>query len=234
MREPLVVAVAQPRCVAHDVARNAVTHATAVRAAGARVVVFPELSLTGYELDAPAITVEDARLSPIVEACAEAGSVALVGAPVDGGAGRSHIAMLAVDGTGASVAYLKMWLATAEARRFTPGDTPAALEIDGWRLGLAICKDTGIPQHRSDTAALGIDAYVAATLMFPNEAAEQDERARRIATDHQVWVAMASFAGSTGGGYAESAGGSGIWASDGVALARTGPETGAIARATLD
>jgi hypothetical protein len=39
---------------------------------GRSVVVFPELSLTGYELDAPAITVEDPQLAPIVEACAEA------------------------------------------------------------------------------------------------------------------------------------------------------------------
>jgi predicted amidohydrolase len=32
------------------------------------------------------------------------------------------------------------------------------LKVEGWRLGLAICKDIGIPQHASDTAALGIDA----------------------------------------------------------------------------
>ena len=52
-RTPLRLAVAQPPCVPLDVAANARAHAAAVRAAGARVVVFPELSLTGYELDAP-------------------------------------------------------------------------------------------------------------------------------------------------------------------------------------
>jgi predicted amidohydrolase len=87
MREPLVVAVAQPLCLPYGVAANAVARAVAVRAAGARVVVFPELSLTGHELDAPALTAGDPRLTPIVEACAEAGSVALVGAPVQGEAG---------------------------------------------------------------------------------------------------------------------------------------------------
>jgi predicted amidohydrolase len=51
MYEPLVIAVAQPLCVPYDVAANAVTHAAAVRGAGARVVIFPELSLTGYELE---------------------------------------------------------------------------------------------------------------------------------------------------------------------------------------
>ena len=233
MREPLVIAVAQPQCLPYDVAVNAVTHAATVRSAGARVVVFPELSLTGYELDAPAITVDDPRLTPIVEACAEAGSVALVGAPVHGEAGRSHIAILAIDDTGASVVYRKMWLGTAESDRFTPGERPAVLEIDGWRLGLAICKDTGIPQHASDTAALGIDVYVAGILETSEDLAVPEERARRVAADHHVPVAVASFAGSTGGGYPQAAGCSGIWTSDGVVVAQAGPETGATARATL-
>jgi predicted amidohydrolase len=232
VREPLIVAVAQPRCVACDVAANAEAHGAAVREADARVVVFPELSLTGYELDAPAVAVEDARLAPIVEACAETGSVALVGAPVQGEAGR-HIAMLAVDGTGLTVAYRKLWLGTAESARFTPGDKPAVLEVDGWRLGLAICKDTGVPQHAADTAALGMDAYLAGTAKSPDEAALQAERAARVATDHGVWVAVASFAGSTGGGYAPAAGHSAIWSPAGTVAAQTGPEPGAIARAAL-
>jgi predicted amidohydrolase len=233
MGEPLVIAVAQPTCVPLDVAANAATHAAAVRSAQARVVVFPELSLTGYELDAPAITVDDPRLMPIVQACAEAGSLALVGAPVQDDAGRTYIAMLAIDGTGATVAYRKMWLGGAEAGRFSPGETPAVLEVDGWHLGLAICKDTGVPQHASNTAAPGMDAYVAGVLEAEEDAAVLDERARRVAADHRVWVAIASFAGSTGGGYDRAAGGSGIWTSEGVAMARAGQGTGAIARAKL-
>ena len=131
------------------------------------------------------------------------------------------------------MAYHKVWLGTAESSRFTPGSEPAALEVDGWRLGLAICKDTGVPQHASDTAALGIDAYVAGILESAEDSAVQDERARRVATGHQVWVVLASFAGGAGGGFAQAAGRSAIWTSDGVAIALAGPEPGAIARATL-
>jgi predicted amidohydrolase len=233
MRHPLTLAVAQPPCVSYDVAANAGAHAEAVRSAGARVVVFPELSLTGYELDAPAITTDDSRLAPIVEACAQASSLALVGAPADGDAGASHIAMLAIDGAGATVAYRKMWLGGAEPDRFAPGSQPTVLDVDGWRLGLAICKDTGIPQHASDTAALDIDVYVAGVLETADDAAVQDEHAHRVTTDHHVWVAVASFAGSTGGGFEEAAGRSAIWMPDGTMISRAGPEPGAIARATL-
>jgi len=233
MREPLTIAVAQPSCVSYDVAVNAVTHAATVRSASARVVVFPELSLTGYELDAPAITVEDAQLGPIVEACAETGSLALVGAPVRGNAGRSHIAMMAIDGSGATVTYHKMWLGTAESNRFAPGSKPAVLDVDGWRLGLAICKDTGIPQHASDTAALGIDAYVASTAKSAQDRTLQSERAAGVATGQRVWVAVASFAGATGDGFSQTAAHSGIWAPDGSVAAQAGPDPGAVASATL-
>lgn len=55
-----------------------------------------------------------------------------------------------------------MWLGATESERFAPGDGPAVHDVDGWRLGLAICKDTGVAQHAADTAALGIDAYLEA------------------------------------------------------------------------
>lgn len=231
MREPLSIAVAQPLCVPYDVTTNAMTHAAVVSSAGARVVLFPELSLTGYELAAPAVTDRDPRLLPLAEACAAAGVLALAGAPVPGEAGRPHIAMLAIDRTGITVAYRKIWLGQAEAARFAPGDKPAVLDVDGWRLGLAIGKDTSVEQHRSDTAALGIDVY-AATVMFPDETAIQDAWARAIAAEHQVWVAVASFAGSAGG-YTRSAGRSGIWAPSAGLVAQAGPETGGVARAEL-
>ena len=232
MRQPLRLAVAQPPCAAYDVAANAEAHAALIRSASARVVVFPELSITGYELDAPAIEVDDPRLTPIVQACAETGSVALVGAPVQGKGDEAHIAMLAVDGRGASVAYRKVWVDSTEAR-FAPGVAPGVLEIDGWRLGLAICKDTGIPRHWADTAALGIDAYVAGVVLGDDETWKIEDRACRIAGDFNVWVAMASFAGPTGGGYATTAGCSGIWSPIGIEVARVGSEVGAVACALL-
>jgi predicted amidohydrolase len=230
---PLVIAVAQPPCTAHDVAANALAHAAAVRAAGARVVVFPEMSLTGYELSAAAVEPGDPRLAPLVAACAETGAMALAGAPVTGENGRPHIATLAIDGAGVTVAYRKMCLHGTEAERFAPGPGPAVHEVDGRRLGLAICRDTRFAEHSAATAGLGIDAYVAGVLEFAEDAVVPEERARRVAAAHGVWVAVASFAGPAGGGYAETAGCSGVWDPDGVPVARAGPEAGAIARATL-
>ncbi|MFF5212507.1 hypothetical protein [Streptosporangium sp. NPDC000396] len=50
MRRPLAMAVAQRVRRPHDIAANAATHVATIHAVNASVVVFPGLSLTGYEL----------------------------------------------------------------------------------------------------------------------------------------------------------------------------------------
>lgn len=192
MRAPLTVAAAQPVCVAGDVAANAVAHADAIRAAKARLVVFPELSLTGYELDAEP-----------------------------------------VDDAGVRVAYRKRWLGGAEPARFTAGDGPVVLAVDGWRVGLGICKDTGVFQHVAGIAALDVDLYAAGLAHRPEELPEQEARGIVIARACPAHVVFASFAGPTGDVFTETAGNSAIWSPAGLTLARTGPDPGTIARATL-
>jgi predicted amidohydrolase len=228
----LTVAAAQPVCRAHDVLGNAERHADVVRAAQARVVVFPELSLTGYELDAASVACEDDALAPIVAACAATGSLALVGAPVEE-RGRRFIAMLAVDPAGVRLAYRKGWLGGNELSRFHPGDGPTVLHVDGWRLGVGICKDTGVVQHVAGIAALGVDAYLAGLVHRPEELPEQEARALVIARACRAFVVFASFAGPTGDVFAQTAGSSAIYSPDGLAVARTGPDPGGIVRASL-
>jgi predicted amidohydrolase len=211
---------------------NARAHAEAIGRASARIVVFPELSLTGYELDADAVDLSDAAVRPIVEACADMQSIALAGAPVAEN-GRRFIAALRIDGTGAAVAYRKSHLGGDEPASFSPGDRPAVIDVDGWRVGLGICKDTGVPEHIAATAALEIDVYVAGVAHLPSELAEQDARGERIAAACDSYVAFASFAGPTGGGYDATAGHSTIWSPDGRVLARATESPGDIAVARL-
>jgi predicted amidohydrolase len=160
VEEVLRIAVAQPAVVAYDVAANVATHAKIVRTAGAKLVVFPELSLTGYNLDAPVLTCDDPRLLQIVAACADADAVALVSAPLADADGHAYIATLLVDGEGVTVAYRKIHLHSPEDERFTPGDKHVVLDLDGRRLGLAICRDASLAEHAAATVAAGADIYV--------------------------------------------------------------------------
>jgi predicted amidohydrolase len=224
----LTVAAAQPRTAPKDIDANAREHARTIREANARLVVFPELSLTGYELDAPAVDPADPALRPILEACRATNTVAIAGAPAGG-----HIAALRIDGDGAAVVYRKSFLGGDELTRFTPGPGAAAIELDGWRIGLGICKDTGVQEHIADTAALNVDLYVAGLVHLPEELSEQEARAQRITRACASYVAFASFAGPTGGGYDATAAHSAIYAPDGTKLADAGTAPGAIAHGRL-
>ncbi|MEV7794144.1 carbon-nitrogen hydrolase family protein [Streptomyces sp. NPDC087512] len=235
MPEPLTVAVAQPRCADLDVAANAASHAGAVLRASARLVVFPELSLTGYDLAAPTVATDDPRLAPLIDACRDTGAMALAGAPVRGADGREYIATLSVTGEGAAMVYAKMHLHGDETLHFTPGDKPAVLEIDGWRMGLAVCRDAAVPQHAAETAALGIDAYVASTLYGAGleQSARRDGHMKERAMTHAAWVVLSTVAGPSGE-YRETSGGSGVWSPDGALAAQAGREPGAVVTAILE
>jgi predicted amidohydrolase len=141
--------------------------------------------------------------------------------------------MLRVTGAGADLVYRKSYLGGDEPARFAPGDRPVAIDVDGWRVGLGICKDTGVEQHVADTAALAPDLYAAGLVHLPEELAIQDERGVRIARTTGAHVAFASFAGPTGGGFDRTAGVSSIWAPDGTPLARAGAEPGEFVCAVL-
>ncbi|MEU3221424.1 nitrilase-related carbon-nitrogen hydrolase [Streptomyces sp. NPDC006971] len=106
-------------------------------------------------------------------------------------------------------------------------------EVGGWRLGLAVCRDTGVPEHAAKTAALGIDGYVAGVVHADHEAEVHGERARRVAADHGVWVATAAFAGPTGGGFNRTSGRSGLWSADGELVAEASAAPDEIARAVF-
>lgn len=230
----LRVAVAQPRTTPSDVAANVEAHVSAIAAADAQVVVFPELSLTGYELAAPALDPEDPRIEPLVAACRRHGTVALVGAPI---LDRQHryIATLVVSGDGARAVYRKMCLGGSEHDAFRSGTAAASTVVAGWRLGIGICKDARIRAHLDATFALGVDCYTAGLVhdASPDETAEIERRARHVTETRRVPVAFASAAGPAGTSYPVAAGRSGIWAGDGSAVARCGSEPDAVAVTTL-
>ncbi|MFC7449786.1 carbon-nitrogen hydrolase family protein [Rhodococcus daqingensis] len=233
--ENIRVAVAQPATVLGSLSGNVAAHARAVNRAAADLVVFPEMSLSGYAMDAPTVALDDPRLGPLIAACRHTGAIALVGAPVHTGTGTGGrgIGVLAVSGDGATVAYIKMSLGAEEARHFESGHAPASIEVRGRRVGIGVCRDTRIAHHLDSTAALGIDVYVAGLVHAPAELAELDARARRIAAAHDVPVAFAGFAGPTGGGFGQTSGGSGVWDRTGTVLRQLGAEPDAVASVDL-
>ena len=149
----LRVALAQVDCVLGDVEENA-RRAQAVieeaRAGGANLVVFPELSLTGYALGAVNDDVALRTDDPTITALAEsAGDLGVVLGFVEDGPVHTYNSSIYLEG-GAAVhvqrkAYLPTYGRFEEHKHFTPGQTLRAFDSRWGRAALLICNDAWQP-----------------------------------------------------------------------------------------
>jgi len=241
---PLAVAAGQARVTPLEVAANVATAATLVRRAadrGAAVLVLPELFLTGYELSGIAaaphrygVSPGDTRLDPLSSACADTGTVAVIGAATRDG-GTRRISALVVDRDGTLVGrYDKQHLDEAErAAGFAAGSHGCTVSVAGWRLGVGICWDASFPEHARAAALDGCHAYLVSAL-FPRG---RGERKRAVlgparALDNAMYVAAANHNGPSGP--LHGCGGSAVWGPDGGLLADAGDSDPGLAVARLE
>ena len=242
------IAVAQTCPVKGDIAANLEQHLRLAEAAaveGAQLVLFPELSLTGYEIelaDRLAFSEDDPRLAPLVELGAACGVILIAGAPVRI-ATKLHIGAFIIGPGRAISLYTKRRLGAfteaarrdgvvppAEATVFEPGDRDPPIPVACGTAAVAICADIGEPLHPARAAERGAVTYLASMFVIPSEFGGDAAKLRGYAVRHSMAVALANF-GSASGGLA-SAGRSSIWSDTGDLLIQLGPSGAGIALAT--
>ena len=240
----LRVAAAQGESLPGDLEANLKTAVGLVEeatAGGARVVVLPELFLTGYDpeswSDATCLTLEDVdgeRLRPLAAAATRTGAVVVVGAAVRRAAGSPQrtISLLLAGRDGVRVVYDKQHLTDEEKGFFTPGDNGCSIRLDGWELGLGVCFDGNFPEHAAAAAADGAAAYLCPSAYYTGSEHRRDLYYAARALDNGIYVVFSGLAGRCGS--RDFNGGSAVYDPEGRPLDRAGPEPGAIAYAYLD
>lgn len=231
-----------------DVAANLEQHLRLVRIAGdhgARVVSFPELSLTGYELDLAdklAMSDDDPRLDAVADAARAHSLTVIVSAPLRIGRGL-HIGAIAFAPEGGRFVYTKQRLGTfGESARvdgtlplpepsvFQPGELDPLVPLDGGLAAIAICSDTGRAAHAQRAADRGAKAYLASMFVIPSEFEQDSARLRRYASEHSMCVALSNYGSPTGG--LAAAGRSSIWSEQGELVVQLPADGVGIAVAT--
>jgi len=219
-----------------DVSANLEGHIRFIRAAAerhVRALVFPELSLTGYELDLAdelAFTERDPRLTPLIELASSYKMTLIVGAPVRIGA-QLYIGAFIVSPEGFVDLYTKQHLGAfppdvspdgivppAEATVFHPGNLNPLLRIDSHTAAVAVCADIGRPSHPKEAADRGARNYLASMFVIPADLEHDTARLRSYAVQHSMTVVFANYGGPSGG--LPSGGSSAIWSEKGELLAR--------------
>ncbi|MBT2493685.1 carbon-nitrogen hydrolase family protein [Streptomyces sp. ISL-96] len=243
---PLTVAAGQATCTALDIPANVAIAADLVRRAadqGADLLVLPELFLTGYEL--PGITAEpeaytlnamDSRLDPLAAVCAETRTAVVAGAPTrNPESGRLHISALVLGLDGRFAAHYDKQHPTPSERAagFSPGTSGCTLTLDGWRLGLGICWDSGYPEHARAAALDGCHAYLVGAMFGRGSGAHQRATVFPArALDNTSYVLLANHSGSSGP--YQGCGQSAVWNPDGTLLVDAGTADPGLATARLD
>ena len=247
MTADLSIGVAQTVAAAGDVEGNLHQHLELAELAateGVEVLAFPELSLTGYELglaEELAFAADDKRLDPLSRSASTLGITLVVGAPARSGT-RLHIAAFILCPSGRIDVYTKMNLGAfsdsaavdgsvppPEASVFAPGDLNPALHLASAMGALAVCADTGRPDHSQRAADAGASIYLAGMFVIPSDHKAEVANLRSITTRHGMAVAFANYGGPTGG--LRSAGGSAIWSERGDLVAQLGSEGVGVATA---
>lgn len=216
------VAAAQVASVRGDIDGNIATHAAAIRAAAEHqvsVLVFPELSLTGYEPELAAdlaITDADLRLAPLRALAQHHRMEIVAGAPLRNGAGKPALGALVIAANGGISTYRKMHLGTTERPYFAAGDVPLTLTTSGQTVGLAICADSSHVSHPQAYADRGAGVYAIGVFMNAEWYATDVPRHAAHAARFGMLVVMANHAASAG--TYMSVGKSAIWSPDGSVL----------------
>ena len=186
---------------------------------GAGLVVFPELSLTGYSRALKrhdAISPDASALRPLAETASKRGITIIAGAPMESPEGL-RITNFCFLPDGRITTHTKKHLHPGEEICFIAGPGGPPLITAKTHVGLAICADIDHSSHVAESVQQGAKIYAASCFFTPSGYDTCAQRMQAYAKEHGIVALLANFTGASGG--FESAGQSAIWDKNGKILA---------------
>ncbi|MGZ4453950.1 MAG: carbon-nitrogen hydrolase family protein [Nocardioides sp.] len=171
-------------------------------AQGARLLVCPELTLTGYDIAPYAVELAEPAggpMSQVVARIAQRHHLAVAWSWPERDVSRIHIAAELVERDGTVLArHRKAHLYGAdESGAYVPGDgTPSVGTVDGFRVGLLVCYDVEFPEQVRLMALAGIDLLACPTALMAPYDKVSTLLVRARAYENQIAIAYANRAGT--------------------------------------
>ncbi len=159
------ICVAQVRPFKGDIPQNIANHKRLINAAitqGADLIIFPELSLTGYEPELAKVLAthpDDSRLDDF-QIMSDAAHITIgVGLPTQNPAGIC-ISMVLFQPHTARAVYSKKYLHADEEPFFISGQSTVGLIGPKNDIALAICYELSVPEHSENAFRRGATVYL--------------------------------------------------------------------------
>ncbi len=224
------IALGQIETINGQIESNIENHIEYCREAGHQncdLIVFPELSLTGYQPEtaaAHAFSIHDFRLWPLQEVANQYQLYIAVGAPVRI---REYlgIGMIWITPDTFPITYTKQQLHPSEEVYFSPLSTMQTFQIGTHRIAPAICYESTLKESVQRAYSLDADIYLVSTAKKQEKLPETQEQLESFSKEFGLTTLMVNFVGESGA--FRSAGGSSVWSREGALLGRLeDPETG--------
>lgn len=171
LKDGLKISVAQIISISGDMMGNAKLMYRSMQEAkskGSTLVIFPEVQLSNYDMEMlekdvekMVIGVDSDVVKYLMDKCKEQEIAAIIGAAVKYDDGVSNSAIVIGKNGELITVYDKVAIWCGEAHHFTrAGDKLEVVDIDGFKVGLAICYDNGFAEHHRCLAKMGADVIV--------------------------------------------------------------------------
>ncbi len=164
---------------------------------GANIIVFPEMSLTGYE---PKLTKElaineaDTRLDVSQTMSNENHITIGIGAPIVTQSGIK-IGMILFQPSKDRLTYFKQYLHADERPWFIAGDHQVWLTVENKTITPAICYESLLPKHLEAIMKKGTDIYMGSAAKSADGVKKAFEYFAEIAGKYSITVTMANSVG---------------------------------------
>lgn len=213
--------VAQTKPVKGDIQRNIVSHKEFIDLAvfhSADLIIFPELSLTGYEPTLAkdlAIHTGDNRLDGF-QIISNRNQIAIgVGVPTKAVEG-TNISMIVFQAHQQRQVYSKTYLHADEEPYFVSGKGITSIKIKEYNVAPAICYELSIPEHAENASRNGADVYIASVAKSADGVKNAYISLSEIAKKYSMSVLMSNCVGPSDNFL--STGKSSVWSKDGTLL----------------
>ncbi|ALM53630.1 carbon-nitrogen hydrolase family protein [Halomonas huangheensis] len=231
------IAAAQFRPIKGNIDENLSRHLSLIKVATQEnidLIVFPELSLTGYEPELAAelaISAGDPRLARLQKIADENQLTIVCGAPIANESPHPQVGSLIIAPGQRVLLYRKIHLHPGENTYFTAGHQHCTFAHGAVRAGVAICADTQHEHHAAQQKTAGADLYLVSSAITAEGYKRDTGLLERWARRYEMPVVMANFHGATG--EMLTVGSSSIWDRHGKLLVQACKDRDTLAMADI-
>ncbi len=223
------ICLAQTKPIRSDVQQNIENHKKLIELAilkGAEIIVFPELSLTGYEpsLAKKLVTTQDDKRFDIFQKLSDENQITIcVGMPTKSDLGIC-ISLVIFQPNKERETYSKKYLHSDEEAFFVSGENSIGLLQN--KIAFAICYEISIPEHSKNAFKNGAKIYIASVAKTKSGVEQAAKNLSEIAQKYSMTVLMSNSVGESENGIC--AGKSSIWNDKGSLVEQLSEEEGVL------